>query len=99
MTANALKRAAGRADLVAARAQVLKPYLEGGNLTRGEAARLLLTYLGEDPAALDPAAAVARAGEKGLLPVDKTGNDPAGVVTGAEAYYATERLCALAGKK
>ena len=99
MTANALKRAAGRADLVAARAQVLKPYLEGGNLTRAEAARLLLTYLGEDPAALDPAAAVARAGEKGLLPVDKTGNDPAGTVTGAEAYYATERLCALVGKK
>ncbi|MBC7325884.1 MAG: FAD-dependent oxidoreductase, partial [Moorella sp. (in: Bacteria)] len=97
MTANALKRAAGRGDLVDARAAALEPYLERKPLMRGAAASLLLTYLGEDTAALDPAAAVARAGAKGLLPLDKTGSDPRGVVTGAEAYYATERLCALVG--
>ncbi len=99
MTANALKRAAGRADLVAARAEVLKPYLESGNLNRGDAAKLLLTYLGVDPGTLDPGAAVAMAGEKGLLPLDKTGSDPGGIVTGAEAYYATERLCTLMTKE
>ncbi|WP_433543029.1 FAD-dependent oxidoreductase [Neomoorella humiferrea] len=98
MTANALKRAAGRGDLVAAKAAVLKPYLQREPLTRDNAARLLLTYLGEDAVALDPAAAVAQAAAKGLLPVDKTGSDPQGIVTGAEAYYATERLCALVGK-
>ncbi|MDK2894044.1 MAG: hypothetical protein PWQ98_169 [Moorella sp. (in: firmicutes)] len=99
MTANALKRAAGRGDLVAAKSAALQPYLERKPLTRGNAARLLLTYLGEDTAALDPAAAVARAGGRGLLPLNKTGGDPQEIVTGAEAYYATERLCALVGKR
>jgi len=99
MTANALKRSLGRHDLVAARADSLSSYLESATLTRGEAARLLLTYLGEDLGGLEPAAAVERAASKGLLPLDKTGDDPQGVVTGAEAYYATERLCNLLGKK
>ncbi|BCV22711.1 FAD-dependent oxidoreductase [Moorella sp. Hama-1] len=99
MTANALKRAAGRGDLVAAKADLLKPYLDSGNLNRGDAAKLLLTYLGVDTSTLDPGAAVTMAGEQGLLPLDHTGSDPAGAVTGAEAYYATERLCGLLGKK
>ncbi|WP_258358638.1 FAD-dependent oxidoreductase [Moorella sulfitireducens] len=99
MTANALKWAAGRGDLVAAKAAALQPFLEREPLTRGNAARLLLTYLGEDAAVLDPAVAVARAGAWSLLPVEKTGSDPRGIVTGAEAYYAIERLCALVGKR
>ena len=99
MTANALKRAAGRGDLVAAKANLLKSYLDSGNINRGDAAKLLLTYLEVDTSTLDPGAAVTMAGERGLLPLDHTGSDPAGAVTGAEAYYATERLCALLGKK
>ncbi|NLW06358.1 MAG: FAD-dependent oxidoreductase, partial [Clostridia bacterium] len=95
MTANALQRALGRHDLVQAKAGALSSYLETSDLTRAEAARLLLTYLDEDVAKLDGAGIVAAAAARGLLPIEHTGSEPYEVITGAEAYYATERLCAL----
>ncbi|MDN5344788.1 MAG: hypothetical protein PWQ18_900 [Clostridia bacterium] len=99
LTGSALKRAIGRQDLVTAKAAALQSYLVKEPLTREAAARLLLTYLGEDVASMDPATAVIRAGALGLLPLEKTGSDPQGIVTGAEAYYATEKLCELVSKK
>ncbi|SMB98175.1 FAD dependent oxidoreductase [Thermanaeromonas toyohensis ToBE] len=100
MTANAIKRAVPeKAVLVQARAEILKPYLEARPLTRGEAAKLLLAYLGEDISRLDPQTAVLRAGQEGLLPLQYTGREPSANLTYAEAYYATERLCAYLGER
>lgn len=98
MTANALQRTLGRQDLVKAKAGALSSYLVSSDLTRVEAARLLLVYLGEDVGALDGAETVARAAAMGLLALEQTGSDPQGTVNGAEAYYATERLCNLLGE-
>lgn len=95
MTANAIKRAVPeKTDLVQAKAELLKGYLEARLLTRGEGAKLLLAYLGKDITRMEEGAAVSEAGEKGLLPVGITGSDPGAALTYAEAYYATERLCA-----
>lgn len=100
MTANAIKRAVpDKAGLVEARCPLLQTFLHTQVLTRGEAARLLLAYLGEDIAHLEPGTAILKAGEKGLLPLKETGRDPAVPFTYAEAYYATERLCGLLGNK
>ena len=99
MTANALKRAAGREDLVRERFPQLQSYLREGTLTRAEAARLLLAY--QDPSALNlkDEEAVGLAEEKGLLPTAHVGRDPRGVVKGAEAYYATHKLCDMLAQK
>ncbi|MGI9952931.1 FAD-dependent oxidoreductase [Moorellaceae bacterium AZ2] len=98
MTANAIKRVLpGRASLLNEKSPLLQSYLQPEPLTRGEAARLLLTYIGEDISYPEPGDAVERAGGRGLLPLKETGRDPAAAFTFAEAYYATERLCALLG--
>lgn len=100
MTSNAIKRALpDKAGLVEAKSHLLQSFLNTQVLTRAEAAKLLLAYLGEDISNLEPGTAVQKAGEKGLLPVKETGQDPAVHFTYAEAYYATERLCALLGNK
>lgn len=96
MTANGLKRGPRRGDLVEAYDAVLKyPYLGLEYVSREKAARLLLTYLGEDHGKLGPEEAVNRAGERGLLPLEITGGEPGEVITGEEAYYATAKLCAI----
>lgn len=100
MTSNAIKRALpDKAGLVEAKYNLLQSYLDAQILTRSEAAKLLLTYVGEDLSGLDPEKAVRLAGEKGLLPLKETGSSPEAHFTYAEAYYATERLCALLGYK
>jgi len=95
MTANAIKRAVPeKADLVQAKAGLLKGYLEARPLTRGEGAKLLLIYIGKDVSRMEAGTAVLEAGKEGLLPLEITGSDPKAIITYAEAYYATERLCA-----
>ena len=99
MTANALRRAAGREDLVRERSSQLESYLREGTLTRAEAARLLLAYQDPSALALKDEEAVGLAKERGLLPTAYMGRDPHGVVKGAEAYYATRRLCEMLAQK
>ncbi len=98
MTANALQRALGRYDLVQEKAGALYSYLEAVDLTRAEAARLLLVYLEEDVNGLEGSVLINKAAAKGLFALEQTGSDPQAVITGAEAYYATARLCELLPK-
>lgn len=95
MVANAMRRAFPEKYRVAPLEQ---EYAGSQPIRRWEAARLLLYWL-DGAAPGDPREAVRLAKEKGLLPVQHTGEDPQQHITGAEAYYGIHRLyLALKGR-
>lgn len=90
MVATAMRRALPEKYQASSTQHLKKEYATNEPIKRGEAARLLLRWLGSAPD--DPREAVRIAREKGLLPVEHVGDDPQEHITGAEAYYGIHRL-------